>query len=187
MIHDFMQKLHESEATARIDKIMQFVADGIPSAAGWKKAEINDDRSGTDYWILRNGLPAISVDMKNRQFCPIDRYRSDDACIETTSVYRGQSGPPWEDRGRLKLGWTIDAAKRTDLIVYTWPTKNSAELRFWILYFPHLCAAATAHWRRWAADYGERPARNAGYTTLSIYPPRKVIANAMRELVSAVN
>src|SRR5690606_1780156 len=130
-MHDFAERLAFSEGVELEDAVLARIVDGIPGATGIRRAGQDDDRAGTDYWIDRDGLPPVSVDVKHRAFCPIQRFGSDDACIETTSVYLG-SGPPWRDSGRRKIGWTLDPRKRTDLVVYTWPAETGR--RFWILY-----------------------------------------------------
>lgn len=166
------------------DDVLSRVANMVPNATSIDRAAEVDDRHGTDYWIKRtHGLPALSIDVKHRSFCPIERWGSDDACIETTSVYVG-GGPPWQDEFRQKPGWTVDYRKRTDFIVYTWP--NDVGTRFWIVPFVPLCAAARAEWRAWAREYQERPADNGSYKTLSVYPPRRVIAAAMRRFMFGV-
>ncbi len=147
------------------DGILNHLLTSIPGSIEIVRANGVEDRHGTDWWIIRdNGLPFISVDMKHRRECPIEKYGRDDACIETCSVFVNGE--------RRKLGWSINPAKRTDLICYTWPTATSKR-RFWVVYFPFLCAAATAHWHEWAAKYKERQTRpelNDGYVTLSVYP-----------------
>jgi len=187
--HDFAERLQFSEGVDLMQGILDHCLRHIPAASGVRKAKTNEDRHGTDYWIdRRHSLPPISIDLKNRGFCPIEKFGTDDACIETTSVYLGPRVKPFTDNYRDKPGWTIDEKKRTDLIVYTWP--HSADLfgaprmRYWILFFPFLCAAATKHWRDWSRLYGERPALNDGYVTLSTYPPRDVIARSIREFTS---
>lgn len=183
MPHDFAERLAFSEGIEVGDALLDRLVADIPGATGIRRAVEHDDRQGTDYWIDRaHDLPPISVDVKHREFCPIERFGSDDACIETCSVYDGRPRSPWLDMNRRKIGWTLDPSKRTDLIVYTW-TKGDAR-RFWILYFPHLCRASRSNWRAWAAQYGERPALNPDYCTLSVYPPRHVIAEAIRRLTS---
>ena len=183
MTYDFNERLLFSEGIELHERLMVHLLESVPASVNIKKATEREDRNGTDYWIERDfGLPPISVDMKNRSMCPIKEYGSDDACIETTSVYRGPGGPPWEDSGRKRVGWSLDIKKRTDLIVYTWPTKEEGR-RFWILYFPHLCAASINNWQLWVKEYGERKTLNNGYYTLNVYVPRTVIAKAMRELV----
>lgn len=179
--HDFRERLAFSEGIQPGGSVINAIIRMIPNAVDIQRADTDDDRNGTDYWILRgHNLPSLSVDMKNRELCPIARFGSDDACIETTSVYRGRS-EPYEDARRSKIGWTLDLTKRTDYIVYTWPSDNG--IRYWILPFPPLCAAARMYWREWARRYREKQAPNREYVTLSVYPPRPVIACAMKELM----
>ena len=179
--HDFKERLAFSEGIQPGGAVMGAVMQMVPGANRVRRASTNEDKSGTDFWVDRDhGLPPLSIDMKNRGFCPIAKYKSDDACIETTSVYRG-TGPNYQDEHRHKIGWTLDAAKRTDYIVYTWPANNG--VRYWIVPFPPLCSAALRYWREWARKYKEREARNKTYLTLSVYPPRSVIASAMREFM----
>ena len=183
-IHDFLERLAFSEGIQPGDRLMASLKRMVPNAVDIVKATDAEDRSGTDYWITRtHGLPAVSIDLKSRGFCPMQRFSSDDACIETTSVYRGD-GPPWFDLSREKPGWTLDYRKRTDFVVYTWP--NPEGTRFWIVPFVPLCAAARANWRKWAEKYGERSALNRSYKTLSVYPPRAEIAQAMRRYMAGV-
>ena len=187
--YDFAERLQFSEGVGLTREILEHVKRHIPAATEIVRAGRTDDRHGTDYWVKRKfDLPPVSIDLKSREFCPIQKFGSDDACVETTSVYRGLSAKPYRDDLREKPGWTVDERKRTDLIVYTWPHDadlfGAPRMRYWILYFPHLCAAATEHWRRWALTYQERPAQNKGYVTLSVYPPRSVIANSIREFTS---
>ncbi len=174
--HDFYERLTFSEGVEITDGILAHLYENIPGATDVVRANEDDDRNGTDYWIQRDGLPSISVDLKNRGYCPIERWNSDDACIETCSVF--------VDGQRKKVGWTLDHRKRTDLIVYTWP--NPKGRRFWILHFPLLCAATSKHWREWERLYKERPAQNNGYKTLSIYVPRVEIARAMKQIAYGV-
>ena len=185
MIHDFLERLHFSEGVELGEGILRHLLDTIPGSVKITRSSRGEDLKGTDYWIVRDNLQPISIDVKHRDFCPIERFGSDDACIETTSVYRGPTNQKWRDEYRLRPGWTIDQEKRTDLLVYTWPSKSGGR-RFWVLYFPHLCRAAQKNWRAWASQYGEKAAANKGYVTLSVYPPRSVIAHAMRELVVGV-
>lgn len=174
--HDFYERLTFSEGIEITGGILAHLYENVPGAADVVRANEDDDRNGTDYWIVRDGLPPISVDLKNREFCPIERWGTDDACIETCSVFSGGE--------RRKIGWTLDHRKRTDLVVYTWP--NQKGRRFWILHFPLLCAAASKHWTEWAACYRERPAHNNGYKTLSVYVPRVEIAKAMKQIAYGV-
>jgi hypothetical protein len=172
MSWDFRERLNFSQGVVIGEAITSHLMASIPGSVGARPATVNEDRSGTDLWIDREGLPPVSVDFKHRSFCPIVKLKSDDACIETCSVF--------QDNVRKKIGWTLDASKRTDLIVYTWPAKEGT--RFWILWFPFLCRAATLNWERWCYVYTERPAQNNDYQTLNVFVPRTEIARAMRDL-----
>ena len=181
--HDFQDRLKFSEGIQPGDAVTDAIMRMVPNASGIRKADQADDKNGTDFWIDRDhGLPSLSIDMKIRSFCPIEEYGVDDACIETTSVYVGGREPPYEDDKRRVVGWTRDLTKRTDYVCYTWPSRNNG-VRYWILPFPALCAAANNHWRWWAQQYVERVAENDGYLTLSVYPHRHLIERAVREVM----
>lgn len=182
--HNFKERLAFSEGIQPGGAVLDAVMQMVPGSLMVERSEVRDDRNGTDFWITRgHSLPPLSIDMKNRGFCPIERFGSDDACIETTSIYRGD-GPPWAEDCRRKVGWTIDYRKRTDFIVYTWPAAGGT--RYWIVPFVPLCAAARKYWRDWAVTYRERPAMNEAYLTLSVYPPRAVIAQSMQKFMKGV-
>lgn len=184
--YDFTERLQFSEGVGLTEEMLRHVLEHVPAATGYRKAKQHEDKSGTDWWIDRkHGLPPVSIDLKNREICPIKLYGSDDICIETCSVYKGERRPPYTDNLRTKSGWTIDDTKRTDLVIYTWPHAadllGGKRLRYWILYFPFLCSAAQKHWRDWAGIYRERATPNVGYVTLNTYVPRIVVAAAIRE------
>lgn len=185
MLYDFQERLTFSQGIALEQNLIGLLLDSIPGSTQVVRASPEEDRAGVDYWINRRGLPPVAVDVKHNSYDPIARWREDSACIETTSVYVGPPGPPWRDEYRLKPGWTIDETKRADLVVYTWPVSQNHR-RFWVLYFPALCRAAQENWRLWAEMYGEKAAKNNGYVTLSVHPPRHVIAAAMRKYMVGV-
>jgi hypothetical protein len=183
-VHDFVERLNFSRHIDRdMEEFLNYLVEIIPGASDWRRATEDEDKSGVDYWILRDhGLPPLAIDVKHREFDPIERFGSDDICIETTSIYVGPDKPPWEDAYRKKVGWTLDATRRTDLIVYTWPLPNGrCGRRFWVVYFPFLCYVALKYWRYWAAKYGEKIVYNNEYKTLCIFVPRSEVEEAIRE------
>jgi len=179
-VYSFDERYEYSNRSSIELGVIDYLLKAIPNCVGIKRAEKDDDRRGIDYWLLRNGAKPIAVDMKHYSFDPIARYGVDSICIETTSVYTGPNAPPWLDEYRIKPGWTVDATKETDLIVYTFPQVDGSR-RFWIAYFPALCYVAQRYWRNWAQEYGEYAAQNVGYATLSVHPPRKVVVSAMEQ------
>jgi len=175
--HDFVERLNYSHGVEIEAGIRRYLMGMIPGAAELVEPTTAQDKSGVDLWVRRYGLPPIGVDFKHRSFCPIEKYGTDDACVEICSVMIN---------GRhVKDGWTIDTKKRTDLVVYTWPSCEGRR-RFWVLWFPLLQAAAIANRESWVKRYRSFPARNDGYQTISIYPERQEIAAAMHSLSSGV-
>lgn len=182
--HDFRERLEFSEGITDEPLMIDALANMVPNSQDVIRATVDEDKQGTDYWIVRShGLPPLSVDVKHRSRCPIEAWGSDDVCVETTSVYRGKSSP-WEDTKREKVGWSLDYSKRTDFLAYTWP--NEKGTRFWILSFPVFCRACRINWRAWVSLYGEKPAFNSNYATLCTYPTRSEVAQAMRVLTTGV-
>lgn len=186
MTHDFHERLAFSEGVELEEGIFRTMRDMIPLATRVVKATRDEDRAGTDYWIERPPLPPVSVDVKHTSFDPVERFGCDNACIEVVSVYDGpERKAPWNPAHFRKPGWTVDPTKRTDLVLYTWPALENRR-RFWVLYFPHLCAAARRNVAAWGETYGLKAAHNVGYLTLACHPPRTAIAAAIRELTVGV-
>jgi hypothetical protein len=194
--YNFHENFVFSEGIEEEGDLVKYLLDMIPGSIEFKRASESDDKEGTDYWIVRKpGLQSVKVDIKKRRFDPIEKLGKDDVCIETTSVYIGKDNypwsPPWLDNCRIKIGWTLDDTKNTDLVVYTWPREDGRR-RFWVVYFPHLCRAAQKNWRIWAKKYGEVPTDNEEYRegrliryyTLNVYPLRKEVIEAINELIS---
>lgn len=180
-IHDFQTKKEFSEGLINTSVLNELVAN-VAAASGYVAASRECDKHGTDFWIKRkHGLPPLSVDMKNRDYCPISRFGTDDVCIETTSVYVGPSKPPYEDEYRETVGWTLNEKKRTDYVIYTWPA-GEGKRRYWIVPFPFLCTVAQRNWKQWSREFRELPVANNGYVTLCIYPLRKLVVSSMRSL-----
>lgn len=179
-IHDLRERLDFSEGIEIEEDIVIAMRRIIPGCERIIRANTSEDRQGTDYWAIRKrytGHPPlrwISFDVKHRSYCPIEKWKSDDACIEYCSVHRnGECQSP---------GWTIDERKRTDYIVYTWPYGVNGR-RYWIVPYHPLNIAAQINLGQWMQIYKTGKADNEGYVTLSVYPPRRVIAKAMKELM----
>lgn len=179
--YDFAERVQFSRGVDCHYGIRRHLMTSIPGAESIVPACRSDDRNGVDFWVnRRNGRP-ISIDFKHRSFDPIERFGADDICIETCSVYRGKPGPPFQDEGREAPGWTINSQKKTDLVVYTWPACGERR-RYWIAFFPHLCAVSQRCYDNWIAEYGEKPTPNRNYTTLNIYVPCEIVEREIQAL-----
>jgi hypothetical protein len=138
----------------------------IPGSTGVRKADTADDKQGTDYFVDHiRGVP-LSVDVKAREIDPIDTYQSDDLALETWSVMR------------TKRGWTWDAEKRTDYILWLFaPTK-----RYCLIPFHPLQVAFLKHAREWCKTYKRVTQPNIGYRSECVFVPRNVVWRAIYEV-----
>ncbi len=142
-----------------IEKILQ---SRIPGCVAVKKAVVEDDRSGTDYWVLRDGLPPLSVDVKTRS---VDHALTgeDDLALETWSV----TG--------TKIGWTRNAKKRTDYILWFWTDSR----RFVLVSFPALCRTFRQFWEQWRSTYKVAVQDSGGWRSECVFVPRTVVMDKL--------
>ena len=180
----FAKELAFSESIAAGPDVLGALVRLFPGASRIERADVADDRNGTDYWVQRAGLPPLSIDFKIRRFDPLEKWNSDDVLLETTSVYRGP-GPPFQDQYRLKFGWTIDPAKRTDFICYSW-LRSDGTARYWVVNYPLLNAATHRNLTKWTRRYRERATQNSNYKTLWIAVLRREVLRAIEEISSGV-
>lgn len=137
--YGFGERLGFSRGVSAGGGITDILMANIPGATDVTSAITQDDRNGTDHWVERSGLSDLSIDLKARESDPMTfRPPQDDLALETFS-----------DVARETPGWTRDASKRTDYILwYFTPTGR------WVLVpFPMLCAIFTDKWRAWRDKY----------------------------------
>lgn len=138
----------------------------IPNATEIKRANAIDDRSGTDWWVQRHNNKPLSIDLKARG----KDYGQDDLALETWSVVE-----------KDVIGWTRDATKASDYILWFWN-----DTRRWCLVpFPMLCRVFGLLWQEWVETYG--PARQTTemngqvYHSECVFVPREVLWAALIE------
>lgn len=132
----------------------------IPGCVKVEKANTQDDKNGTDYWAIRKGLPALSVDVKVRTEDWLAKANQDDLALETWSVV---------DR---TPGWTRNQNKRTDYILWYWQDTS----RFVLVPFPPLCKAFQSYWREWSGKYKTRKQRTEeGWYSECVFVPRVLV------------
>lgn len=147
------------------DGIARILKARIPACYDIKRADTQSDKSGTDYWALRqNGLPALSIDVKVRS----EDYAlkgKDDLALETWSVVG------------YRPGWTRDSNKRTDYILWYWTDTG----RFFIVAFPALCKVFQEYWERWRSEYPTFQQSSGAWESECVFVPR---AEVMRKVVA---
>lgn len=141
-----------------------------------------DDRKGVDYWAhVRGGRP-LGIDAKARE-AGAGRYwvnGEPDLALERWSIV------PDHARPRGVPGWTIDPAKLTDMVLFTFDPQDTdlcyllglPQLRLTFLRFRH-------RWRdrgyRYAAQTTNRNGRSA-YRSACLFVPAGVVLDGMREV-----
>lgn len=139
--------------------IAQILQDRLPGCTKVVKATNNEDRSGTDYWAIRDDLPPLSVDVKVRQ----KDYGKDDVALETWSVL-GE-----------KVGWTRDFRKRTDFVLWHWQDSG----RFFLVSFPALCEVFTRYWENWSAKYKTAVQTSGSWKSECVFVPKTALADKL--------
>jgi hypothetical protein len=147
-------------AAASIDNVL---LNQIPGALSVSRASLQDDKNGTDWWVTRSCGRDLSVDAKVRS---VD-WRSthpddDDLALETWSVVE-----------RQRPGWTWDAKKQTDYILWLWRDTG----RFCLVPFPMLCGVFMEHREDWSTTYrvATQFTPDSQYHSQCVFVPRKVV------------
>jgi len=142
LAYTFDERLGWSEGTAEsASELTRVLLSRIPQCERVDRASEVDDRAGTDFWAYRvGGLRRLSIDLKARQVDwknnpPKGRLPADDVALETWSV---------KERG--KVGWTRDATKMTDYVLWYWTDSG----RFLLVPFPPLCFVFSRLWEEWS-------------------------------------
>jgi len=124
--------------------VYDFLLSRIAGAVNVYPSDYEDDKAGTDLWVeLQNGK-RISVDVKVRHDDCQNRTnrktnkRYDDLCLEL-----------WSDVDYKRVGWTLNADKTTDFVLWHWVESNRKHL----MQFRLLCLAFTQHKEEWLRKY----------------------------------
>lgn len=159
--YTFADQQRMSTGLVRRASIAQVLCAEIPGATGVRIAKERDDRAGTDYWVDRRNGRALSVDAKVRATDWATRGK-DDLALETWSVVE-----------RKVPGWTVNADKQTDYILWLWSDTG----RWCLVPFPMLCAVTKARLRLWAKAYetAMQYTPDGGYHSECVFVPRKVV------------
>jgi hypothetical protein len=158
------QMLLSSDTTASSD-VSQVLLAQIPGAVGVERATALADLHGTDYWVVLANGKRLSIDAKVRTR---DRF-DDDLALETWSVIE-----------QRVVGWTRDAMKQTDYVLWLW--KDTGRWR--LVPFVLLCAAFQSRWEVWSATYQtaqQRTLRRDGtsYHSECVFVPTRAVWQAI--------
>lgn len=121
-----------------------------------------------DGWAQRGGIDRLLTLSCGRTFTVDEKIRTEDwpdVLLER-----------WSDETRKLPGW-VQKPLAADFIAYAHAPAATCVL----LPVPALQRAWRQHGRQWAGLYGQRRARNRGYTSISVPVPRGVLMQAIVE------
>ena len=135
--YDFNEQLAMSQGISESKSVKEIIQNNIPGALYVFQANSKNDKNGTDWWVECSSGKFLSVDVKVRG----DDYLKkgfDDLALETFSVVE-----------KSIIGWTRNADKQTDYIVWFWKDTG----RWCLVPFKMLCKVFQENWVQWKEIY----------------------------------
>lgn len=171
---NFGQQLKMSHGVSLSFDFRQVLLTEIPNAINVKRASDTEDRSGTDWWVERLNNRPLSIDLKARDMDWV-QHGQDDLALEIWSVV--------EDK---VIGWTRDATKTSDYILWFWNDTR----RWCLIPFPMLCRVFTLHWQEWQQTYKtatqQSDLNGHIYHSECVFVPRKILWTNLIEHYSPI-
>lgn len=173
MEYGFAERLQMSHGTSAGENIGEILCKQIPAALKVEKATEREDRCGTDWWVnIANGH-RLSVDCKVRSKDYLESEGKDDLALETWSVVE-----------KKIVGWSRDAMKRTDYVMWFWQPTG----RWCLVPFPMLCTVFAHKWQEWCGQFKTAQQFTTGrnYHSEVVYVPRRTLWRAIYERYGGV-
>ena len=182
MSYDFFDKLEVSKGRRSLSDIETIKAI-LLGCASVVAASTELDKLGVDYIATLRGGAQVLIDAKTRD-AGCSKYWKDgpELAIEMWSVMPGgKFNTPHE---RRKAGWTLDEAKLTDMILYTWDVTDCSFV--YLLSFQTLRMAAQRNISAWMKTYKtdiqESYRHSVQWQSKAVFVPADVVQDAMREV-----
>lgn len=161
--YGFSERLTMSSGRSTSTDVAQILMAEIPGAVNVSRAAEENDRQGIDWWVEMSTAKHLAVDCKVRaEDWAATHPSEDDLALETFSVVE-----------RDIPGWTRDASKRCDYVLWLWMDTR----RFCLVPFPMLCRVFDLKWQEWREKYKTRrqftPERS--YHSECVFVPRRVL------------
>ena len=175
--HEFDNKLQRSKAGMTAETLIQSWLTGCVSVVA---SNVADDRNGIDYWAtLRRGA-VVGIDHKLRDpgCSKFWKLGWPELALEIWSV-TPENGKPGA------TGWTLDEAKNTDYILYTFDPGDSDEA--YLVPFQLLRLVFRKHFDEWCAAYHPLPqksyraATGHSWHSEAVFVPAPVVLDAVRD------
>lgn len=176
MIYDFAERLLFSKG-ARKDSDIETIMSILDGCTEVLEHQSDGDDKGVDYVAtLRRGTKVL-IDAKTRE-TGCSRFWKDgnpELAIESWSVAPG--GKFETPRSRAKAGWTLDEAKLTDMILYTFSMEDCGTA--FLLPFQPLRMAARRNLRAWMDRYKVDTQTSGTWQSEAVFVPADVVILAM--------
>jgi hypothetical protein len=173
----FGEQLAMSDGHASNVAIGDILLDLIPGAMAVTRASRGNDRSGTDWWVEVMGRH-LAVDAKVRSSDRLASHGQDDLALEVWSVCGVRLHDGTRKMDPMKIGWSRDANKRTDYVLWMWKDTG----RYCLVPFPFLCRVFQEKWSEWEQQYHapdqftkSPSADSQGWFSQCVYVPRRVL------------
>ena len=171
--YDFKERLAFSRGireSADIDTL----ANMIPNASRITKTDEDTDKSGADYRVELRGGGIVLIDAKARS-AGAGRFwkNGPEVALETWSVKPGPTIPAG------KVGWTLNNAKNTDLILFTFAPSDCHWA--WLVSFHLLHIAFTKNLDAWTQGYRTVTQSSGGWQSECVFVPIPVVDKAISQ------
>ena len=159
--YGFEERMTMSSGLSANTDVSRVLLEQIPGAVNATQAASVNDRQGVDWWVELSTARHLGIDAKVREedWAPKGK---DDLALETWSVVE-----------KNVIGWTRDANKRCDYILWLWKDTG----RFCLIPFPMLCRVFELNWSAWAHKYQLNQQytkrQNGGYHSECVFVPRR--------------
>lgn len=165
--YGFQERLLFSHGQSTNVTVQDVLLAEIPGAVTCESASLSEDKNGTDWWVHRHNGRSLSVDCKIRKedwSVKPAPYGSDDLALETYSVIESKV-----------VGWTRNADKQTDYILWLWLDTG----RWCLVPFPLLCAVFADKWAEWRGLYKTRKQKTTQgrreWHSECVFVPRRIV------------
>lgn len=165
---NFDEQLKMSEGVCGTQSIEQILLEKFPDAVRAERANLSEDKSGVDYWVVTSSGKRYGIDLKAREkdFSK-DNPNKDDLALEIWSVVN------------KKIGWTRDPEKKTDYILFLWKDTG----RYSLVPFPLLYGVFSNHWQEWGkkyfAPFQHSYEKNSRWFSQCVFVPRLLVWREM--------
>jgi len=171
--YDFKERLAFSRGireSADIDTLIKM----IPNASKITKTDEATDKSGADYRVDLRGGGIVFIDAKARSAGASKYWKhGPEVALEKWSVKPRPTNPIG------KVGWTLNNAKNTDLILFTFAPNDCRYV--WLVSFHLLHVAFVKNLDSWASEYRAATQSSGKWESECLFVPISIVDRAISQ------